>query len=148
MEQKTIYISGKIGPQGITPETRARFTRVAEWLLTQGHSVMNPTAEHWQAWLNQKLAMRASYDKRHGITPYARILALDIDRLKEADVILLLQGWQDSPGSVAEKAFAEATGKEVWHEEDFDIVTYPKHWMRHMENSVNESLTNNTQDNG
>ena len=145
---KKIYISGKIGPQGVTPETRAKFVQVAGWLLTQGHAVIDPTSESWQAWLNQKLAMRASYDKRHGITPYARILALDIDRLKEADVILLLQDWQDSPGAMAEKAFAEATGKEVWHEEDLDIATYPKHWMRHMENSMNESSTNKTQDNG
>lgn len=120
---KKIYISGKIGPQGVTPETRAKFVQVADWLLTQGHEVMNPTSESWQAWLNQKLAMRASYDKRHGITPYARMLALDIDRLKEADVILLLHDWQESPGAIAEKAFAEATGKEVWHEDDFDMAT-------------------------
>lgn len=101
-----VYISGKIGEEVPSPETLEKFNRVAKALEERGYGVFNPTTSGLGA-LADTLA------KMHGTDFYREILLLDLARLKDCDAIYMMPDWTDSPGAMAEKAFAEAIGIKV-----------------------------------
>lgn len=51
-----------------------------------------------------------------GKPSYADYLVNDISCLKHCDAILMCEGWEESPGCRAEKAFAEAIGLKIMYQ--------------------------------
>ena len=87
-----IYISG---PMTDLPDfNRPEFNRVAAILRAQGHCVFNP-------------AETDDYEPRKSFAEYCNWICL------EADMIILLSGWQKSKGAMVELKLAEYVGIEI-----------------------------------
>ena len=105
-KQKLIYISGKIGSKKVSKKTEAKFRKAQDRFLTDGWAVINPIEEKkWQ-------------DLKYGkFDWYAWVLLWDMHLLALADAIYMLADWQDSPGAIAEHAYAKACGKQIIYEQ-------------------------------
>ena len=87
-----IYLSG---PMTDSPDfNHPEFNRVAAILRAQGHHVFNP-------------AETDEYEPRQSFAEYTRFICL------EADMIILLSGWQNSKGAMVELKLAEYIGVNV-----------------------------------
>lgn len=114
-----IYLSGKIGGSAVSKATLEKFSKRERYLLAGGHKVFNPTCSG--------LGLRAEeLSKIHGTDFYREILLLDLAELKMCDAIYMLPDWGDSPGAIAELAFARAIGLNVILEPQRG----PKPWNR------------------
>lgn len=84
-----VYLSGKITGN---PIAEAEFGAQKEKLVKHGHVVLNPA------------------ELPHGMLPgdYMRICLSMID---VADLVMMLDNWQSSPGAKLEKAYCEYIGK-------------------------------------
>lgn len=119
-----VYISGKIGEEVISDETRQKFT-AAEWLmLKRGHGVFNPTDPDWIECLRQNYDSAVESFGNEVVPKYEYILLKDIVKLSKADAIYMLADWRQSPGARAEYAFAEAVGKRFFFEDRFQACEY------------------------
>lgn len=99
-----IYISGKIS--GLEPiEYRAKFANAEHYLRNMGYSPLNPAA------VNARLP---------DDTTYEQYMAMSLLMLSFCDGIYLLDNWQDSPGSLREKAEAEKNGLKIMYQEETD----------------------------
>ena len=87
-----IYLSGPM--TGLPDFNRPEFNRVAAILRAQGHCVFNP-------------AETDEYEPRQSFAEYTRFICL------EADMIILLSGWQKSKGAMVELKLAEYIGVNV-----------------------------------
>lgn len=100
MDKRTrIYISG-----GITglPDYMGRFEKVEKRLTEQGYAVINP------AKINAKLPTDTEYEA------YMHVSFALIDT---ADVIYMMNHWQNSRGAKREKAYAESKEMKILYEE-------------------------------
>lgn len=95
-----VYLSG---PMRGVENYRETFEAAARELTAAGHTVINP-AELLQV-APEAAASRASF------------LLIDLHLLASADAMLLLRGWEESTGCLAERAFCQAVGIPV-HEYD------------------------------
>ena len=101
-----VYISGKIGEEVPSDETRIKFVLACATLFEMEHEYFNPTCSGLGS-LAEKLA------KQNGTTFYEEILLLDLMELKKCDAILMLSDWKQSPGAQVEYQFAKAIGKNI-----------------------------------
>ena len=112
-----VYISGKIGEDVISDDTREKFARAEAALAKRGFDVFNPTDAKWQAHLKEhyKKDRKAQEPWLEGKFPgfYEYALLRDEMVLSTCDAIYLLDNWMISPGAKSERAYARATGKEM-----------------------------------
>lgn len=100
MKEK-IYISGKI--TGVRRCVYHHQFSVKEDLLkTRGYIVLNPVA------LNERLVMQDM--------PYEDLMKICFAFVDVADVVYMLEGWEDSPGARSEHERAINSGKKVIYE--------------------------------
>lgn len=110
-----VYISGKIGPDGITPEVKEKFARVEQLLREKGNKVINPASDSYQYSL--KLASFKTMCKDSEFfgqmlgDSYTIALAHGIMSIIVADAIAFLPDFRSSPGAKAEYYFSKAIGK-------------------------------------
>ena len=104
--KKKVYISGKIGEEGLSEATREKFAKAEKWLKAQGYAVFNPTTSGLDTAAEQAA-------KKYGTTFYKEILIYDLMALKQCDAIYMLPDWQHSPGALVEYFYAKAVGLEV-----------------------------------
>ena len=122
-----VYISGKIGEDVISDATRQKFAKAEETLRSKGLEVFNPTTsgldEPAAVLAKARLSIHQEIDhedvqKRRDRSFYECILTLDIEELTFCDAIYMIGNFQESPGAIAEYAFAMATGKQVFFSEE------------------------------
>lgn len=88
-----IYISGAMTSD---PDHPDHFHRTALAIRKEGYDVISPTC------------LPAGLD-------WADYMHVDFALIDVSDAVYLMHNWQDSPGAVAEKEYAELTGKRVLH---------------------------------
>ena len=93
------YISGKITEQ---PNFKDYFEKAEKKLYSKGHTVINPC--------------KVEFD---GLG-YGEYLQIDMLLITFCDAIYMLKNWKTSKGAKAELRYAEALGKKVYFEEDYD----------------------------
>jgi hypothetical protein len=86
---KTIYLSGPM--TGLPEFNYPRFREVAAKLRAAGHVVYNPA----------DFAHHGEFPARQAFSEYTAFIC------NRADTIVLLEGWENSKGALAERALAE-----------------------------------------
>lgn len=81
-----VYIAGKM--TGLPDKNRVAFDRAENQLVGQGHQVLNP------ARIGDGL-------------PKAAYMPICLSMIQQAQALVLLEGWENSPGARLERAFAE-----------------------------------------
>lgn len=122
-----IYISGKIGEEVISPQTREKFRAAERMLREKGHSVFNPASAWWQRALKEDLDFRMETFRRCGFdfNRYAEMLHKDMAKLVACDAIYMLGDWSDSSGANVELNFAMAIGLKIyWQKEEDARLNY------------------------
>lgn len=104
-----VYISGKIGEEVLSEDTRQKFAKAESYLRDWGFEVFNPTTSGLG-----ELAERMAKEK--GTDFYTEIMELDLEQLRECDAIYMLTDWQDSPGAIREHSEADRIQIAVWYE--------------------------------
>ena len=105
--QLKIYVSGPM--TGLPDLNYPAFNAAAEKLRALGHEVYNP----------------AEWEESNNFGKFNHLLAFDDYCryiVREADVVLVLPGFEDSPGATGETAVARAVRKPVRKLEDFLAV--------------------------
>lgn len=116
IENKRVYISGKIGEMTISDATRERFARVARFLASKGATVIDPASEYIQD------SARLHFEVSHHIQSYESMLLYMLHWLRTCTHVYVMSGWQLSPGAVVEHDFACAIGRHVLYERREDAV--------------------------
>lgn len=98
-----VYISGKISEEVVSDATREKFAKAEKIIRALGYDVFNPVTSGLGK-------MAENYARVTGRGFYREILALDIAALNNCDAIYMLPDYEDSPGALAELAFARAVG--------------------------------------
>ena len=111
--KKKIYISGKIGEEVLSDETREKFAKAEKMLRSKGYDVFNPTTSGLG-----RCAEEAA--KKYKSSFYKEILIYDLMALKQCDAIYMLDDWKKSPGAGRERSYAMATGIRLFHQDRFD----------------------------
>jgi hypothetical protein len=102
---KRVYVSGPMS--GRVDLNRAAFEAAAEALRERGHEPVIPHPIEPAAHPDRPCVGRPIDGKDHG---YGCYLLADLATLAGCGAYTLLPDWDDSPGSRAEMAFAEAVG--------------------------------------
>lgn len=128
MKKMKIYISGKIGEEVISDDTRQKFAKAEAMLKAKGFEVFNPTCDEWQR------HVRMMYEKdRNAKEPwlegkfpdlYGYTLLRDLMVLSTKDAIYMLADWTKSDGANVELDFARATGKQIFWENKEDALVF------------------------
>ena len=128
MKKMKIYISGKIGEEVISYDTRQKFAKAETMLKAKGFEVFNPTCDEWQR------HVRMMYEKdRNAKEPwlegkfpdlYGYTLLRDLMVLSTKDAIYMLADWTKSDGANVELDFARATGKQIFWENREDALVF------------------------
>ena len=90
---KAVYLAGKMA--GLHDLGRSSFLEAEEVVHKKGFVVLNPAA------LPEGL-------------PHERYMPMCMSMINAADAVVLLEGWEDSPGAQVEKAYAEYQKKPVF----------------------------------
>lgn len=110
-----VYISGKIGPDGITPEVKEKFAKAEQMLRQNGHKVINPTSEEYQQTLNQSTIQVYNKDSAfYGLAlgnSYPLAIVHGIMSIILADAIGFMPDSRSSHGAMAQYYFAKAIKK-------------------------------------
>jgi hypothetical protein len=101
--KRAIYLAGPM--RGLPDFNYAVFDRAAEFLRGFGHQVYSP-AEYPFSGPRDQFPLRQAFDA------YCRFICRD------ACTIVLLPGWENSQGAVAELALARVCGLDVLHLEE------------------------------
>lgn len=104
MEQKKIYLSGKISGD---PNFKEKFAQKEKELTEQGHLVFNPA-------------------KHPDMFTWEQFMELDLKALGNCDSIYLLNDWKDSRGAKIEYDEAVRLGKEVIFEDKSKSINIRK----------------------
>ena len=93
-----VYIAGKM--TGLPDKGRAAFAQAERKLINMGHTVLNP------AWLGEGLPKKA-------------YMPICLTMVQQAETVVLLDGWETSPGAMIEKLFAEYQEMPVFEFDEF-----------------------------
>ena len=93
-----VYIAGKM--TGLPDKGRAVFAQAERKLIDMGHTVFNP------AWLEEGLPKKA-------------YMPICLTMVQQAEAVVLLDGWETSPGALIEKLFAEYQEMPVFGLDEF-----------------------------
>lgn len=93
-----VYIAGKMS--GLPDKGKVEFSRAESKLTGLGHTVLNP------AWLGDGLPKKA-------------YMPICLTMVQQAEAVVLLDGWETSPGAMIEKLFAEYQEMPVFGLEEF-----------------------------
>ncbi|MBO5626750.1 MAG: DUF4406 domain-containing protein [Prevotella sp.] len=107
-----IYISGKIGEEVISEATRQKFAEAEKMLEERGFEPINITSDGIQR------SMEVSFRWRELKPNYEDILLYGLNWLRTCTAIYMLPDFIDSPGAKAEHAFAIATGKHIYYDDE------------------------------
>lgn len=113
MSRKKIYISGKMGENVLSKETKEKFM-LAYIDIMEKHKdalIVNPASE-----MLQKAVMDFCEKDSTINDNYKKALLYDMTAICRCDAIYMLRDWKDSPGATAEYYFAKAIGIEILHE--------------------------------
>lgn len=116
-----VYISGKIGEDVISDETRQKFAeaqKVLEDRLSDMSTVVNPASEEFQETMEQ------AFKWREIPMNYQDILLYDLQWLRTCSAIYMLEDWGHSPGGTTEFYFAKATGKKIFFQDFSQALKY------------------------
>lgn len=116
-----VYISGKIGEEVISDETRQKFAEAQKMLedrLSDMSTVINPASEEFQETMEQ------AFKWREIPMNYQDILLYDLQWLRTCSAIYMLEDWIHSPGGTTEFYFAQATGKKIFFQDYSQAQTY------------------------
>lgn len=121
-----VYISGKIGEEVISEDTREKFAR-AERMLEKHFNpefdmIVNPASEAFQD------AMKQAFEWRELRRNLPDILLFDLQWLRTCDAIYMLADWTESDGANVELDFARATGKRIFWEREEDAQLNSEDW--------------------
>lgn len=119
-----VYISGKIGEEVISDETRAKFAAAAKTLRQRMLRVFDPTTPEWVRRLKAEKEHVERFLGNGEISFYEYCLLKDIEKVSRCDAIYMLADWRRSPGARVEYAFAEAVGKRFFFEDRFQACEY------------------------
>jgi len=114
-----VYISGKIGEEGLSEATRQKFAKAEQMLKAKGFETFNPTTSGLDAHA-ESLVKAADYKT----TFYQEILLCDLVQLAQCDAIYMLADWSLSNGANVELDFAVATGKKRFWELEEDAMAF------------------------
>lgn len=92
MRKSIAYIAGKM--TGLPDKGRAAFADAEEKMTQLGYVALNPAA------------------MPDGMPAY-KYMPICLAMIDQADMVVLLDGWEDSPGANVEKAYAAYQGKTV-----------------------------------
>ena len=104
-----VYISGRIGEEVISDETRQRFAKAEEMLKAKGYETFNPADEQVQYWLDEMYESAKEMDET--LDRYTYYLMKVMIKLAKCETIYMQENWRRSPGATAEYHFAVATKK-------------------------------------
>ena len=93
-----VYIAGKMS--GLPDNGKVEFSRAESKLTGLGHTVLNP------AWLGDGLPKKA-------------YMPICLTMVQQAEAVVLLDGWETSPGAMIEKLFAEYQEMPVFGLDEF-----------------------------
>lgn len=98
------------GPMTGLPELNfPAFTTAAEELRSLGHEVVSPHEKDLTV-----PGFDPARESTHCTLDMAETLRWDLRAVLDADGIVLLQGWDKSPGARLERVVAESTGRQVY----------------------------------
>lgn len=106
---KRVYVSGPM--TGLEDSNAAAFSEAAETLRELGYAVCNPVET------SDLLGERS----------HAEYLRFDFERVLEADFVVVLDGWENSLGALAELVVATRIGTKCWrwtNFENYDQIHY------------------------
>ena len=110
--RKRLYLAGPM--RGIANFNFPAFHKAAAILREEGYHVTSPAEE------DEDNFGASAFTDPHGLTVYSEAFSLndclgaDLDYIcNEADVVAVLPGWENSKGTKAEIATAEALGLEI-----------------------------------
>ena len=113
-----VYISGKIGEEGLSDATLEKFNKAEAMLKARGFETFNPTNGRHQQIVNAAYGRLVANDWNTNVTRYSYMLLKDLMQLVYCDAIYMLPDFLDSKGAKAEHAFAIATGKQVYYADE------------------------------
>jgi nucleoside 2-deoxyribosyltransferase len=113
-----VYISGKIGEDGLTDATLEKFSKAEAMLKARGFETFNPTNGRHQQIVNAAYGRLVANDWNTRMSHYEFMLMKDLRQLVVCDAIYMLPDFLDSKGAKAEYAFAIATGKQVYYADE------------------------------
>ena len=106
-----VYISGRIGEEVISDETRQRFAKAEEMLKAKGYETFNPADEQVRYWLDEMYESAKEMDET--LDRYTYYLMKVMIKLAKCETIYMQENWRRSPGATAEYHFAVATKKTI-----------------------------------
>lgn len=117
---RRVYLAGPM--RGIKDFNFPAFFEAEAKLRDAGHEVFNPAASGVKefGWVAMQSETGDAADVAHHLDMSSmkfmrHVFKIDMQWVCDhADVVALLPGWENSKGSSAEKALAEALGLEVW----------------------------------
>lgn len=110
---RNIYIAGKM--RGEKCFNFEKFFYWAHVFRNKGWNPLNPAEHDCLGWINEKVVPDYSSNDE----AYNEIIEFDLDWIeKEADVIFMMSGWEESPGAAKEHHKAKELGIEILYEDE------------------------------
>ena len=120
LTNKRVYISGKIGEEVISKETKKKFAKAFEMLSNKDNNVIDPAGDYVQD------SMRVHFMVNDMKPSYDSILFYMIGWLRTCTCIYMLSDWQYSPGACAEFFYAKAIDMEIYFQDKEQALQYVK----------------------
>ena len=113
-----VYLAGPM--RGLPEFNFPAFNAAAARLREIGYTVFNPAEKGYEKEISEFPDLQESLAFRR------KVFALDMEYIAlEADIVVLLPGWEKSKGACAEKALAEAIGLDILeYQHVFDTKPY------------------------
>jgi len=102
-----LYVAGPMS--GIANLNHPAFDQITDLLRALGHEVFSP-AEKDREWGQDEEAAREGRNTLN----MTDVLRWDLQKILECDGIVLLPGWENSPGSRLERVVAESSGRLIF----------------------------------
>jgi len=118
LTNKRVYISGKIGEEVISVETKKKFGKAFEMLKKMDNTVIDPAGDYVQE------SMKVHFTVNDTKPSYDNILFYMIGWLRTCTCIYMLRDWPNSPGACAEFFYARAIGMDIYFQDKEQALEY------------------------